>query len=212
MIINNEKKKKYFNNIINFLKNEYKYKNIFPPKNKIFKAFKLTTFKKLKIIILGQDPYYKKKLADGLAFSVNKKTTYIPASLNNIYKEIKKEFPLFKKPNNGNLIHWAKQDILLLNSILTVEENKPLSHEYIGWKIFTNNILLYINYYLKNIIFLLWGKKAQEKKNIINKKKHKILCTSHPSTLSFNNGFKGCNHFKLCNIFLKNKNYKTINW
>ncbi len=210
-IINNEKKKIYFINIIKFLNKEYKISNIFPNKKKIFKVFKLTKFNKIKIVILGQDPYYKKNQANGLAFSISKKIK-ITQCIKNIYKEIKNEFPKFKIPNHGCLKKWSKQGILLLNSILTVKENKPLSHKNIGWEIFTNNIIKYINKYLNNIIFLLWGNYAKKKIKFINKNKHIILCTSHPSPLSINKGFLGCNHFKKVNKILKKKNIKIIKW
>ncbi len=212
-IIEKEKKKKYFINLINFLKKEYKFKkNIFPSKKNIFNAFKYTNFYKLKVIIIGQDPYFKKNQADGLAFSNSKKNKIIPPSLKNIFKEIKKTFPKFNAPKNGSLIKWSKQGVLLLNSILTVEEHKPKSHENKGWEKFTNNIIKYINLYHKNIVYLLWGKYAYKKKKIINNKKNLILISSHPSPLSVNQGFIGCNHFILTNNFLKKKFIKPINW
>ncbi len=211
-IINKEKKNKYFKKLLLFLKHEYKHKKIFPKKNHIFNAFKLTKFEKLKVVIIGQDPYYNKKQAHGLAFSVRSNIKNIPPSIQNIYKEIKKEYPKYNIPKNGCLKNWAKQDILLLNSILTVEEKKPKSHKNQGWEIFTNKIICYINKYLKNIVFLLWGYNAQKKTLLINNKKHLILKTSHPSPLSVNKGFNGCNHFKKTNLFLQKINKKKIIW
>ncbi len=211
-IIEYEKKKKYFINIKKFLWKEYKKKKIIYPKKKnIFKAFKITKFSKIKVVILGQDPYIKEKQAHGLAFSVPKQVKITP-SLINIYKEIKYEFPKFKIPKHGCLIKWAKQGVLLLNNILTVEKNKTNSHKNIGWHIFTNRIVQYINYYIKSVVFMLWGKQAQEKIKFINKNKHLILTTSHPSPFSFNKGFYGCNHFKKTNIFLIKKKILPIKW
>ncbi len=209
-IIKNEKKKKYFLNMKKFLNKEYKKKIIYPKKKNIFEAFKITKFKNIKVVILGQDPYYEKNKAHGLAFSTlpNIKTS---SSVNNIYTEIKREIPKFKIPKNGYLINWAKQGILLLNSILTVEKNKPCSHKNIGWEIFTSNIIKYINKYLKNIVFILWGKYAKKKIFFINKKKHLILKSSHPSPFSVK-FFWGCNHFIKTNIFLKKNNIKKIKW
>ncbi len=211
-IINNEKKKQYFIKIQKFLHQEKKKnKIIYPPNKFIFHCFKLTKFSKIKIVIVGQDPYYKKGQAHGLAFSVPKYIKNIPPSVKNIYKEIKYEFPNFIIPNHGCLTNWAKQGILLLNTILTVEADKPCSHKNIGWEIFTNNIINYINKYLNNIIFILWGYYAQKKILLINNKKHLILKSAHPSPLSVKNFWK-CNHFKKANNYLTKKNKKIIIW
>ncbi len=207
-----EKKKKYFINIKNFLKNEYKKKIIFPQKKNIFQLFKLIEFNKIKVVILGQDPYCNINQAHGLAFSVLPNIKKLPKSLINIYKELKYEFNNFKIPSHGYLINWVKQGVFLFNTILTVEKNKPCSHKNIGWEIFSNNIIKYINFYLKNIIFILWGKYAQKKIHLINKQKHFILTSSHPSPLSASKGFFGCNHFKKTNIYLKQKNISPIIW
>ncbi len=211
-IFKKEKKKKYFINIINFLKKEYKKKKIiYPDKKNIFQIFKLIKFNKIKVVILGQDPYLNKNQAHGLAFSIlpNNK---LPKSIINIYKELKYEFKNFKTPKNGYLINWVKQGVFLFNTILTVEEKKSCSHKNIGWEIFSSNIIKYINIYLKNIVFILWGKYAQKKKHIINNKKHLILTSSHPSPLSAKKGFFGCNHFKKTNIYLKKNNKTPIIW
>ncbi len=210
-IIGKEKKKKYFIKMKYFLEKEYKNKIIYPKKNKIFEAFKLTKFENIKVVIVGQDPYCNKNQSHGLAFSLLPNIKITP-SLKNIYIEIKNEYPNFKIPNNGYLLNWTKQGILLLNSILTIENKKILSHKNIGWEIFTNNIIKYINKYKNNIVFLLWGKFAQKKINLINKNKHLILISSHPSKLSFNKGFLNCNHFKKTNFFLIKKNKKPIIW
>ncbi len=210
-IIEKEKKKKYFIKMKNFLYKEYNNKIIYPKKNKIFEAFKITKFENIKVVILGQDPYCNKDQSHGLAFSLlpNIKIT---TSIKNIYNEIKNEYPKFNIPKNGYLLNWAKQGIFLLNSILTVEHKKILSHKNIGWEIFTNNIIKYINKYNKNIIFLLWGQYAKKKKILINKNKHLILTSSHPSNLSFKKGFWKCLHFKKTNFYLKKHNKKPIIW
>ncbi len=210
-IFNKEKNKKYFINLIKILKKEYNTKNIFPKKNKIFTSFNLTKFNEIKVVIIGQDPYYKKNQANGIAFSINKNIK-LTECIKNIYKELKNEFPKFNIPKHGCLKKWTKQGILLLNSILTVEENKPLSHRNIGWEIFTNRIILYINKYLNKIIFVLWGYNAKKKSLLINKKKHIILYSSHPSNLSANKGFFGCKHFIKINKILKQNNIKQIKW
>ncbi len=210
-IINKEKKKKYFIKMKYFLEKEYKYKIIYPKKNKIFEAFKITKFENIKVVIIGQDPYCNKGQSHGLAFSLLPNIKITP-SLYNIYKEIKNEYPNYKIPKNGYLLNWAKQGILLLNSILTVENKKILSHKNIGWEIFTDNIIKYINKYTNNTVFLLWGKFAQKKKKLINKNKHLILISSHPSKYSFKKGFLNCNHFIKTNIFLIKKKKNPILW
>ncbi|AZP36336.1 Uracil-DNA glycosylase [Candidatus Annandia adelgestsuga] len=210
--LKNENKKKYFYKIKKFLYKEYYLgKIIYPPKKYIFNALKFTSFDKIKIVILGQDPYVKNNQADGLAFSVSKNVD-IPPSLNNIYKEIKSNFTNFNIPKNGCLIKWAKQGVLLLNTILTVEKNKKLSHKNIGWEIFTNKIIKLINMYKSKIVFLLWGLQAKKKAYLINPKKNLILTSSHPSPLSANYGFFGCKHFLISNKFLIKNNIKEIIW
>ncbi|BBA84744.1 uracil-DNA glycosylase [endosymbiont of Euscepes postfasciatus] len=208
-----EKEKKYFKKIKKYIYISKKNKKIIYPNNEdIFNAFKLTKFNNIKIVIIGQDPYYKKNQANGLSFSVNK-NIMIPPSLKNIYTELKRDLNNFKYPNHGYLKKWSTQGILLLNLILTVEEKKPLSHEFIGWKIFTKRIINIINIYKSNIIFLLWGNYVKNNiLNIINKKKHYILQTSHPSPLSFRNGFYGCSHFSKVNNILKYNKKKIIDW
>ncbi len=212
-IFQKEKKKKYFTKIINFLNKEYnKKKTIYPNKKNIFQIFKLIKFNNIKVVILGQDPYCNKNQAHGLAFSLLPNIKKLPQSIINIYKELKYEYSNFKIPSNGYLINWVKQGVFLLNTILTVEKKKPCSHKNIGWEIFSNNIIKYINLYLNNIVFILWGKYAQKKKYIINNKKHLILTSSHPSPLSAKKSFFGCNHFKKTNIFLKKKKKTKILW
>ncbi|MCV2525569.1 MAG: uracil-DNA glycosylase [Candidatus Lightella neohaematopini] len=211
-LLKNELKKDYFKKIIKFIKNRRSSGcKIYPDNDKVFYALNITEFNKTKIIIIGQDPYHKSKQADGLAFSVNKGIK-IPPSLFNIFKELKNNVNNFIIPSHGHLYSWAKQGVLLLNSILTVEENRPLSHSKIGWEIFTNKIIKILNYYHHGLIFLLWGNFAKKKIKYINKNKHFILTASHPSPYSASYGFFGCRHFNIANSILVKKNSKPINW
>ena len=194
-----------YQNIINQI---YKNKNTIPNKRDLFKAFKLSPLSKTKVVIIGQDPYYIEGLADGLAFSTN--SNIIPKSLKNIFIEIKNEYPNIVL-NSYSLKSWAKQGILLLNAILTTEINKPLIHKKY-WSSFMFDVINIINKYKENVIFVLWGKEAQKYGYFINHKKHKILCSSHPSPLSASTGFFGNNHFILINKFLKQTNQQEINW
>ena len=197
-----EAKQPYFQKMWSFLKNEYVNKNIFPPRNKIFTCFQYFDFEATKVVIVGQDPYYTKGYANGLAFAVNHNCV-LPKSLINIFKEIKNEYG--KVSTDQTLISWAKQGVLLLNRTLTVEENKPNSHKTIGWDIFTNNLIRFINENTKNIVFVLWGNSAKQLKSLIDQNKHKIITCTHPSPLSANYGFFGSNCFKIVNLFLQDK-------
>ncbi|BBA84783.1 uracil-DNA glycosylase [endosymbiont of Pachyrhynchus infernalis] len=211
-IINKEKNKNYFIKMNNFIYKEIKNNKIIYPKiNNIFNSFKLTPFDITKIVIIGQDPYPNINQANGLSFSVNLNSK-IPKSLNNIFIEIKNNINNFKYPKHGYLKYWSNQGILLLNRILTVEKNKPLSHSNIGWEIFTENILKIINNNKNGIIFVLWGNYSKKIEYLIDKKKHFILKASHPSPLSANKGFFGCKHFIKINNILKNQNKKIIDW
>lgn len=209
-LLNNEFEKEYFMNLSNFIENEYKNHTIFPPKSLIFNALNYTNFNKVKVVILGQDPYHGVNQADGLCFSVADDVP-VPPSLNNIFKEIKLENGIYN-PENGNLIHWAKQGILLLNSVLTVRAMQPNSHPGNGWETFTDQIIKLINNHKSNIVFMLWGSYAQKKSIMIDHSKHLILKAPHPSPLSAYRGFLGCNHFKLCNEYLQNQGIVEINW
>ncbi|BGI51370.1 MAG: uracil-DNA glycosylase [Buchnera aphidicola (Ceratovacuna japonica)] len=204
-------KKIYLFKILKFINLERCKKNIYPSNKNLFSAFKYTSFKKIKVVILGQDPYYKEGQANGLAFSVNDGIK-IPPSLRNIFKELKNSVNNFSYPTHGNLSKWALQGVLLLNAILTVEENKPNSHKNIGWSKITDTIIKKISFYKKNIIFLLWGKIAQKKIDLINFKKHIILTSSHPSPYSARHGFLGCNHFIKINEILTYFNKNNIDW
>ncbi|WMY97384.1 MAG: uracil-DNA glycosylase [Arsenophonus sp.] len=210
-IIDLEKKKKYFIKILNFL---YMRKKsgfiIYPSFNKIFNAFYYTKFNSIKVVIIGQDPYHGKDQANGLCFSVN--SNIIPPSLRNIFIELENDMSFSNSIKNGNLAYWAKQGVLLLNSVLTVEEGRPNSHMNIGWEIFTNKIISIISHFHDGVIFLLWGKYAQKKVKLINTKKHFILKASHPSPFSVFNGFFGCKHFTKTNYLLVNQKKKPIDW
>ncbi|WP_343189207.1 uracil-DNA glycosylase [Buchnera aphidicola (Chaitoregma tattakana)] len=203
--------KKYLSKILNFINMERLKKKIYPPKNFVFSAFRYTSFNNIKIVILGQDPYHKCGQANGLSFSVNNGVK-IPPSLKNIFKELKNNIPSFRIPSHGFLLKWALQGVFLLNTVLTVEEGRPNSHKKVGWENFTDVIIKKISKNKKNIIFLLWGKIAQRKINLINLKKHIILLASHPSPYSARNGFFGCNHFVKVNNILSSLNKKTIDW
>ena len=210
LILKDELKKEYFKNIESFLDKEYKEKNIFPPRNEIFKAFELSSYMDTKVVILGQDPYYNYGQAQGLSFSVNKGVK-LPPSLRNIYKEMEADLGL--KPSlNGSIVSWAEQGVLLLNASLTVEEKKPNSHRSIGWQIFTDKIISLLNDREKPIVFILWGNFARSKKALITNSRHLILESAHPSPLSASNGFFGSRPFSKTNEFLKRNNLKEINW
>lgn len=202
--------KKETKQLFDFVNNEREKKNIFPRENDIFKAFKLCSFEKTKIIIIGQDPYHKINQANGLAFSVSK-TQPIPPSLKNIYKELHKDTNI-KTPQNGDLSKWAKQGVLLLNSILTVRENEAGSHSKSGWQNFTDSVITILSDKKKHLIFILWGNYSKKKQKLINKKKHDILTAAHPSPLAAHRGFFGCKHFSKSNKILLKKNKKIINW
>ncbi|CAL4326247.1 Uracil-DNA glycosylase [Buchnera aphidicola (Brachycaudus tragopogonis)] len=206
-----QEKKRYFIDIIKFLKKERLKKIIYPDQKDIFNAFIHTDFSDIKVVILGQDPYFSRKQADGLSFSVPKNCT-IPPSLKNIYKELNNDFQKKHFFNHGCLQKWANQGVFLLNTILTVESGKPKSHSSIGWNIFTDKVISVINLYRKNVVFLLWGNDAQKKSSLINIDNHYILKSSHPSPLSAYRGFFGCKHFSKTNKILVNNKKTPINW
>jgi len=209
-VLHQEIQKKYFLKLTHFINKEYKNNIIYPEKQNIFNAFNLCSFKNIKVVILGQDPYHQIEQANGLAFSV-KKNIKIPPSLKNIFKELSEDIK-YNTPKKGDLSNWAKQGVLLLNSVLTVREKEAGSHKNKGWEIFTNNIISTISKEKKGIIFMLWGNYAKEKTSFIDDSKHYILTAAHPSPLSAYNGFFGCKHFSKTNLILKQQNKKTINW
>jgi uracil-DNA glycosylase len=203
--------KPYFLEIVNFLKQEKaKGTIIYPAGGAILNAFAYTPFNEVKVVILGQDPYHNPQQAHGLCFSVNDGIAP-PPSLVNIFKEIHSDLGL-EIPKTGNLSHWARQGVLLLNSSLTVEAHKPMSHSQIGWHLFTDAVIKKISEEKENIVFVLWGKFAQSKATLINAEKHLILKAAHPSPLSAYNGFFGCKHFSKTNEWLSRKQLSSIDW
>lgn len=180
-----------------------------PPKELMFRAFELVDFQNIRVVILGQDPYHGINQANGLAFSVDSSQTP-PPSLRNIFKEIKSDLGIENK--SGDLTSWANQGVLLINSILTVEENKPASHANLGWEIFTDKILSDISTHLNNVVFIFWGAYARSKKGIIDTSKHLLLESPHPSPLSAHTGFFGSKHFSLANQYLNEHGKSTIDW
>ena len=208
--LSEEFKKDYFLKIQDFIDEEYSSKTIYPPYDEIFNAFKLTPLSNVKVVILGQDPYHEEGQAHGLAFSTPEGRP-IPRSLKNIFKEINAEYG-YPIPNSGCLEKWAEQGVFLLNTVLTVEDGNANSHSKCGWQTFTDNVIEILNGQDQPIVFLLWGKQAEKKKELITNDSHLVLITSHPSPFSARRGFLGCNHFKLANDYLKKNNKKEIDW
>jgi len=203
---------KYFKNLWIFLEKEYKNKEIFPESKNIFKAFNKTLLENLKVIIIGQDPYHTPGVAEGLCFSIPHGAKVLP-SIKNIYKEMEVDLKIKKDFKNGNLEYLTKQGVLLLNQVLTVEAHKPGSHWKKGWEDFTAQAIKKISEEKENIVFILWGKNAQEiEKYIQNKEKHLILKSAHPSPFSAYRGFFGNKHFSKTNEYLKKNNKKEIEW
>ena len=211
-LLKDEFEKEYYLKLRGFLKQEYYLsgKNIYPPQNDIFNALKYTSLKETKVVILGQDPYHGPKQAHGLCFSV-KRGIAPPPSLKNIFKELESELGIHE-PESGELIGWAKQGVLLLNTTLTVRESQPQSHKGYGWEILTDKIISIVNSNETPTVFMLWGGNARAKKTLITNKRHLILECAHPSPLSAYNGFFGCNHFILANEFLKKFEQTQIDW
>ena len=193
-----------------FLKSEKEIQIIYPAGNKIFSAFNLCPFNSVKIVIIGQDPYHGPKQANGLCFSVSDGIK-LPPSLQNIFKELKDDLDL-EIPTSGNLEHWAEQGVLMLNATLTVRARQAGSHQKKGWEEFTDNVIRILSKEKENLIFLLWGRFAQNKAEIIDNEKHYILTAAHPSPFSAHSGFFGCRHFSKTNEILKKLNQKPIKW
>ena len=209
-IIEEESKKDYYIKLHDFVENEYKTKTIYPPHEKIFFALKNTPYEYVKVVIIGQYPYHGEGEAHGMCFSVNPNIK-IPPSLQNIYKELHRDLGC-KIPNNGYLLKWARQGVLLLNSVLTVEKDKPASHQGKGWEIFTDKIISEINKKETPVVFLLWGNFAKKKAELITNPKHLILTSSHPSPFAVRYGFDGCSHFSKTNNFLIKTGQAPIDW
>jgi len=211
-VLENEFEKDYMISLKSFLKDEKEKGAIVYPKNAdIFNALNTTPFDQVKVVILGQDPYHGTGQAHGLSFSVQKGVA-IPPSLKNIYKELETDIDGFQTPGHGNLTHWAEQGVLLLNATLTVRASEAGSHQNRGWEIFTDEIIRAISEKSKHVVFLLWGKYAQQKAALIDQKKHYVLTAAHPSPFSAYNGFFGSKHFSKANQLLVQNNLTPIDW
>ena len=205
-----EFEKDYFRTLTEFVKSEYSQYQIFPPGKLIFNAFNLCPFDKVKVVIIGQDPYHGPGQAHGLCFSVNDGVPF-PPSLVNIFKEIKADIGT-DAPTTGNLTRWVEQGVLLLNATLTVRAHQANSHRGIGWEQFTDAVINAVNMQDRPIVYMLWGSPAQRKASMLNNPKHLILKAPHPSPLSAYRGFFGCRHFSQCNEFLKANGVEPIDW
>ena len=209
-LLEEEFQKEYYLKLRAFLAREYKTRRIFPDMYDIFNALKYTSYSDVKVVILGQDPYHGEGQAHGLCFSV-KKGVEPPPSLKNIFKELNEDIGM-KAPDHGELTKWAKQGVLLLNTVLTVRSGEANSHKGMGWEIFTDKVIETLNNREKPIVFILWGANARRKKELITNPQHKILETAHPSPLSAYNGFFGCRHFSKTNEFLMSIGESEIDW
>ena len=205
-----EKDKEYFRNLYTFLNNRNAI-DIYPPRDSWFKAFEYSSFASSRVIILGQDPYHGKGQAEGLSFSVPKGIT-TPPSLRNIYKELNSDEVDFSEPEHGNLVSWAQQGVLLLNSVLTVEKNSPAAHANHGWEIFTDEVIRILNDNKQHLVFILWGAYANKKSELIDSDRHLILSSAHPSPFSAHKGFFGCKHFSQANKYLLSTKQQPISW
>lgn len=208
--LRSEFEKPYFQNLADFVKQEYKSKKIYPPAKNIFAAFNASSFDKTKVVIIGQDPYHGPNQANGLCFSVSEEVT-TPPSLKNIYKEIENDLGK-KMPASGNLERWAQQGVLLLNATLTVEAGKAASHQNKGWEEFTDAVIKILNEEKHNLVYLLWGSYAQKKGEIIDRKNNLVLESVHPSPLSAHRGFFGNKHFSKTNAYLIMHGKEAIGW
>lgn len=209
-LLREETEKEYFQNLFEFVKEQYQQKDIYPKMNEVFNAFRHTAYKDVKVVILGQDPYHGENEAEGLSFSV-KTGIRKPPSLNNIFKELKDDLG-YDYPKSGSLLKWADEGVLLLNSVLTVERDKPASHRGRGWEIFTDAVIKKINEKDTPVVFILWGNYARAKKELITDKKHLIIESPHPSPYSASSGFFGSRPFSKTNEFLKVNGIKPIDW
>lgn len=211
--LKSELQKPYFEQLTQQVENAYlqRPETIFPAKEQVFRAFELCAWEDLKVVIMGQDPYPTKGHANGLCFSVAADIKPLPKSLNNIFKERTTDLQLADLPD-GNLEHWAKQGVLLLNSVLTVEEGSPESHKNWGWEQFTDAVIAHISNEKTNVVFMLWGAKAQKKASYIDASRHLVLKAVHPSPLAAHRGFFGCKHFSQTNAFLCRVGTREIQW
>ena len=209
-ILKDEYQLEYFQKLLEFIKKEYKEKTIYPKQNEVFNAFRHTSYKDLKVVILGQDPYHGPNQAEGLSFSVSN-SVLKPPSLQNIFKEIESDLGI-PFPKSNSLKPWASQGVLLLNAVLTVEEHKPTSHKDKGWETFTDDVIKKINEKEEPVVFILWGAYARNKKSLITNPRHFIIESAHPSPFSARNGFFGSKPFSKTNEFLRKNGIKEIDW
>lgn len=210
-LLASEFQKEYFKKLQSFLDGEYKEKVIYPSQENIFTALNASSFPNTKVVILGQDPYHQVGQAHGLSFSVQNDIK-LPPSLKNILKELEDDLGAPTKLKNGNLESWARQGVLLLNSILTVEDSYPMSHQNRGWEIFTDKIIEVLNSKKEHLVFMLWGKPAELKAKNVDSNRHLLLTAPHPSPLSSYRGFFGCKHFSMCNEYLLKTGQTAIEW
>ncbi len=209
-VLDHEYHEEYFKKIITFINQAYKEREIFPPKSRILRALSLTDYDDVRVVILGQDPYHGVGEANGLAFAVSDGVK-LPPSLRNIYKELYNDLGI-EPASVGNLECWAKEGVLLLNAVLTVEKDKPASHKFLGWENFTDAIIKSLNDKDTPVVFILWGNFARSKKSLITNPKHYVIESTHPSPFSANYGFFGSKPFSKTNEFLKKNHLKEIDW
>lgn len=209
-VLGPEFKKPYYKSLYEKVNEEYRTRTVYPPGPELFKAFDLTPLSKVKVVILGQDPYHEPGQAEGLCFSV-KQGIEQPPSLVNIYRELHNELGCYI-PKSGSLVPWAKQGVLLLNTLLTVRAHQAFSHKGIGWEQFTDAAIRAVNQVDRPVVFMLWGRPAGEKAALLDNPKHLVLKCAHPSPLSASRGFFGCGHFVTCNEFLAANGITPINW
>ncbi|MEQ8240443.1 MAG: uracil-DNA glycosylase [Cyclobacteriaceae bacterium] len=209
-LLHSEFEKQYFKDLVEFVKEEYKTQTIYPPGSQIFQAFDSTPLNKLKVVIIGQDPYHGASQAHGLCFSVNEGVKF-PPSLLNIFKELRSDIGK-EIPPHGNLLHWAEQGVLLLNATLTVRASSPGSHQKKGWELFTDNVIKYLSDGKSDLVFVLWGAYAQKKGELIDESRHLVLKSAHPSPFSADRGFFGNRHFSKVNSFLSERGKGKIIW
>lgn len=209
-LIEEESRKEYHKKLMTFLDNEYKSNEIYPARDDIYSALDMTPLDKVKVVILGQDPYHGEGQAHGLSFSVNKGIK-LPPSLRNIYKELEEDLEI-ESPTDGYLEDWAKEGVLLLNTVLTVRKGEANSHKNKGWEIFTDEVIQVVNLHCHNVVFILWGAPAQKKRKMLDESKHLILEAPHPSPLSSYRGFFGSKPFSKVNMYLSEHNVDEIAW
>ena len=209
-VLGPEFKKPYYKSLYEKVNEEYRTRTVYPPGPELFKAFDLTPLSEVKVVILGQDPYHEPGQAEGLCFSV-KQGIEQPPSLVNIYRELHNELGCYI-PKSGSLVPWAKQGVLLLNTLLTVRAHQAFSHKGIGWEQFTDAAIRAVNEVDRPVVFMLWGRPAGEKAALLDNPKHLVLKCAHPSPLSASRGFFGCGHFVTCNRFLEEHGVEPVNW